>query len=168
MRMPRGLTAFLCVLLGAPSLAGARGADVVPDNWAFQTPPAPQVPEVAASDQPRVRNPIDAFILARLRREGLSPSPEADRRTLARRLTFDLTGLPPTPGEVKAFIEDASPNAYEKLVDRLLASPAYGERWARHWLDVVHFGETHGYDKDKPRNNAWPYRDYVIRSLNAD
>jgi hypothetical protein len=166
--MRRGLLALLCVLLGAPALSGARGADVVPDTWAFQTPPRPQVPEVAASDKPHARNPIDAFILTRLRREGLSPSPEADRRTLIRRVTFDLTGLPPTPQDVKAFIEDASPDAYEKLVDHLLAAPAYGERWARHWLDVVHFGETHGYDKDKPRNNAWPYRDYVIRSLNAD
>src|SRR5204862_3008788 len=98
----------------------------------------------------------------------LKPSTEADRRTLLRRVAFDLTGLPPTPEQAQAFLDDRSPDAYIRLVDRLLASPAYGERWARHWLDVVHFGETHGYDKDKLRPNAWPYRDYVIRSLNND
>ncbi len=100
--------------------------------------------------------------------KGLSPSPDADRRTLIRRLTFDLHGLPPTLAEIKAFTNDASEEAYERLVDRLLASPRYGERWARHWLDVVHYGETHGYDKDKLRTNAWPYRDWVIRSFNED
>src|SRR5262249_30660909 len=115
-----------------------------------------------------VRTPIDAFVLARLEREGLTPSPPADRRTLIRRLGFDLTGLPPSPAEVEQFIQDGSDDAYERLVDRLLASPRYGERWARHWLDLVHYGESHGYDKDKPRPNAWPYRDYVIRALNAD
>jgi len=114
------------------------------------------------------RHPIDAFIYDRLKAAGLSPSPAADRRTLIRRLYFDLIGLPPTPAEVEAFLVDARDDAYEQLVDRLLASPHYGERWARHWLDVVHFGETHGYDKDKPRPNAWPYRDYVIRSFNED
>ncbi|HEU0012019.1 MAG TPA: DUF1549 domain-containing protein, partial [Verrucomicrobiae bacterium] len=113
-------------------------------------------------------NPIDAFVLARLDGEGLRPSPEADRRTLIRRLSFDLIGLPPTPEEIELFLANKDPRAYEKLVDRLLASPRHGERWARHWLDVVHFGETHGYDKDKPRANAWPYRDYVIRALNED
>ena len=103
--------------------------------------------------------------------EGEKPGPfalEADRRTLIRRVYFDLVGLPPTPEEVDAFLKDPDPTAYEKLVDRLLASPAYGERWARHWLDVVHYGDTHGYDKDKPRPNAWPYRDYVIRAFNED
>ena len=100
--------------------------------------------------------------------KSLSPSPEADRRTLIRRLYFDLIGLPPTPEEVEAFVADDDPHAYEKLVDRLLASPHYGERWGRHWLDVVHYGDTHGYDKDKLRPNAWPYRDYVIRAFNDD
>ena len=99
---------------------------------------------------------------------GLTPSPEADRRTLIRRLSFDLIGLPPTPEEIDAFVADPNPNAYEALVDRLLASPHYGERWGRHWLDVVHYGDTHGYDKDKRRDNAWPYRDYVIAAFNAD
>ena len=126
---------------------------------------------------------IDEFINARLAAAGLRMSPEADARTLIRRLSFDLTGLPPTPEEVARFVaecaaeKDASLNsqhstlnssAYERLVDRLLASPRYGERWARHWLDVVHYGETHGYDKDKPRPNAWPYRDYVIHAFNDD
>ncbi|MFO0806458.1 MAG: DUF1549 domain-containing protein, partial [Gemmataceae bacterium] len=113
-------------------------------------------------------NPIDHFVRAKLKEQRLAPSPEASALTLIRRVTFDLTGLPPTPAEIDAYLADRSENAYEKLVDRLLASPRYGERWARHWLDVVHFGETHGYDKDKPRPNAWPYRDYVIRSLNDD
>ena len=113
-------------------------------------------------------NSIDEFILAKLREKGLHQSPEADRRTLIRRLTYDLHGLPPTPEEVDAFIGDPSPSAYEHLVDRLLASPRYGERWGRHWLDAAHYGESHGYDKDKPRRNAWPYRDYVIQSFNDD
>ena len=107
-------------------------------------------------------------MLAKLREKGLAPSPEADRRTLIRRLSYDLHGLPPSAEEVESFIADRSPQAYENLVDRLLASPRYGERWGRHWLDVVHYGESHGYDKDKPRRNAWPYRDYVIRAFNED
>jgi cytochrome c551/c552 len=113
---------------------------------------------------------IDGFIRAKLTEKGLQPSPMADARTLIRRLYFDLIGLPPSPEEVLAFEAElrSETSAYERLVDRLLASPRYGERWARHWLDLVHFGETHGYDKDKPRNNAWPYRDYVIRALNND
>ncbi|SIO67908.1 Planctomycete cytochrome C [Singulisphaera sp. GP187] len=114
------------------------------------------------------RTPIDDFILTRLEEEGLAPSPEADRRTLIRRLTFDLTGLPPTPEEVATFIADPGAHAYERLVDRLLESPRYGERWARRWMDVVHFAETHGNDQDRPRPNAWPYRDYLIRSFNDD
>jgi len=134
--------------------------------WTFKPATKPTPP--AVKNEKWVRNPIDRFILAKLEQEKLSPSPEADRRTLIRRLSFDVAGLPPTPEEVREFQKDTDPQAYEKLVDRLLASPRYGERWARHWLDVVHFGETHGYDKDKPRRNAWPYRDYVIRSFNAD
>jgi mono/diheme cytochrome c family protein len=124
--------------------------------------------DVPKVDSPWVRTPVDAFILAKLLEQHLTPSAEADRRTLVRRLTYDLHGLPPTPEEIDAFLADASGDAYAKLVDRLLASPRYGERWGRYWLDVVHFGESHGYDKDKPRPNAWPYRDYVIRSLNQD
>ena len=108
------------------------------------------------------------FCWPRWRRKGLHPSPAADKATLLRRVTFDLIGLPPTPEEIDAFLKDESPDAYEKVVDRLLASPRYGERWGRHWLDVVHYGDTHGYDKDKRRDHAWPYRDYVIRAFNQD
>jgi hypothetical protein len=114
------------------------------------------------------RTAIDAFILEGLEAHGLRPAPEADRPTLIRRLTFDLHGLPPTPEEVDAFVADRRPDAYERLVDRLLGSPAYGERWGRHWLDVAHYGDTHGYDKDKRRDFAWPFRDWVIRAFNSD
>ncbi len=110
---------------------------------------------------------VDGFIHEKLKKEGLTPAQRADSRTLIRRLYYDLTGLPPTPSDLSDW-SDLSDERYEKLVDHLLASPRYGERWARHWLDAVHYGETHGYDKDKPRLNAWPYRDYVIRALNND
>ncbi|MDR3620412.1 MAG: DUF1549 domain-containing protein, partial [Paludisphaera borealis] len=136
--------------------------------WSLRPLVRPEVPTTTAFVRPSARNPIDAFVRAKLRERGLKPSPEADRRTLARRLWFDLIGLPPSPEEIDAFVADDDPLAYEKLVDRLLASPRYGERWARHWLDVVHYGDTHGYDKDQPRPNAWRYRDYVIRAFNAD
>jgi len=119
-------------------------------------------------DSAWIRTPIDAFILAKLHELGLSPSEEADRRTLIRRLTYDLHGLPPSPEETEAFERDESADAYERLVDRLLASPRYGERWARHWLDVVHYGESNGFGMDRPRMNAWPYRDYVIAAFNSD
>jgi hypothetical protein len=133
--------------------------------WSLEPLQRPTPPATTSS---WVRTPVDAFVLTRMNEVGLSPATEADRPTLIRRLTFDLIGLPPTPEEVQAFVDDGSPDAYERVVDRLLASPHFGERWGRHWLDVVHFGETHGYDKDKPRPNAWPYRDYVIQSFNAD
>lgn len=111
---------------------------------------------------------IDDFVAAKLKEKGLAMAPEADRRTLIRRLSFDLLGLPPTPERVEAFAADASPEAYAKLVDELLASPHYGERWARHWLDIAHYADTHGFERDQLRPNAWRYRDYVIDSLNAD
>ncbi len=136
------------------------------DWWSFQTARKPAVRSF--SPQSLVQNEIDQLIWAKLRGQKLSPSAQADKRTLIRRATFDLIGLPPTPEEVSAFQADTGTNAYEKVVDRLLASPRYGERWARHWLDTVHYGETHGYDKDKPRLNAWPYRDYVINAFNED
>jgi hypothetical protein len=147
------------------------GIDAVPSKpkneyWTFQPAVRPAVPTMKL--KPWVRNEIDAFILQRLEKENLTSSPEADKRTLIRRLSFNLLGLPPTPEEIDQFLADNRADAYEKLVDRLLNSPRYGERWARHWLDTVHFGETHGYDKDKTRPNAWPYRDYVIRSFNDD
>jgi mono/diheme cytochrome c family protein len=134
--------------------------------WSLKPFVRPSVP--AGHSSGWARNPIDAFVLDRLEKQGMKPSPEVDRRTLIRRLSFDLLGLPPSPAEIDAFVRDSSPDAYERLVDRLLDSPRYGERWARHWLDVVHYGDTHGYDKDKLRPNAWPYRDYVIRAFNED
>ena len=126
----------------------------------------PSLPKV--NDRGWVRNPIDAFVLARLEAQRLHPASEADRVTLIRRLTYDLTGLPPTPEEVDAFLADRSPGAYERLVDRLLASPHYGEQWARHWLDFVRYGETNGYERDSAKPFAWRYRDYVIDAFNGD
>ncbi len=134
--------------------------------WAFQPLRKPSVPTVQGRDW--LRNPIDAFILARLESQRLQPSAEADRRILIRRACFDLLGLPPTPEEVDSFVNDPAPDAYERLLDRLLSSPHYGERWGRHWLDIAHYGDTHGYDKDKRRDHAWPYRDYVVSGWNAD
>ncbi|WP_439630613.1 DUF1553 domain-containing protein [Gemmata sp.] len=144
----------------------AAGPDPRKQHWAWQPVARPAVPRVLNADWPR--NEIDRFVLARLEREGLSPSPEADRRTLIRRLSFDLLGLPPTPERVEAFLRDERPGAYERLVDEFLASPHYGERWARHWLDVAHYADTHGFERDMRRDNAWRYRDWVIRALNAD
>ncbi len=133
--------------------------------WSFRPLTPPPAPETRS---PWVRTDIDRFVLAKLNDRKLTHSPEADRRTLIRRLTYNLHGLPPTPDEVEAFIGDDSGRAYPNLVDRLLASPRYGERWGRHWLDVVHYGESHGYDKDKARRHSWPYRDWVIRAFNED
>jgi hypothetical protein len=135
------------------------------EHWAFRRPNRPDLPVVKDRDWPR--NAIDAYVLARLEAEGLRPSPEADRVALIRRASLDLIGLPPTPEEVEAFVQDRSPDAFERLVDRLLASPHYGERWARRWLDLARYADTNGYEKDRPRP-IWPYRDWVIRALNAD
>ncbi len=134
-------------------------------HWAFVPPKQQPLPAVKQTNWPR--NPIDNFVLARLEAERFKPAPEADRYTLARRLYLDLIGLPPTPEEAEAFVNDKSPDAYEKLVDRLLASPHYGERWARRWLDLARYADTNGYEKDRPRS-IWPYRDWVINALNAD
>jgi mono/diheme cytochrome c family protein len=133
--------------------------------WSFRPVARPNVPAVR---DPFVANPIDAFVLEKLTAKELRPAPPADRRTLIRRVTFDLTGLPPSDEEVRAFVNDSRPDAYEKLVDRLLASPRYGERWGRHWLDVVRFAQTNGYERDDEKPFAWRYRDYVINSLNDD
>lgn len=141
-----------------------RGA-VWEKHWAFQPVKRPKVPQLAGDDWSR--NAIDRFVLRKLRAEGLTPSPEADRATLIRRVSFDLTGLPPTPREVDAFINDESPEAYTKLVDRLLASPRYGERMAQHWLDLARYADSDGYHDDTTRA-MWPYRDYVIKSFNAN
>jgi uncharacterized protein DUF1553/uncharacterized protein DUF1549/cytochrome c len=135
--------------------------------WSFQPIRRPQAPDVR--DRSRVRNPIDAFVLAKLEAQGLGFAPEADKRTLIRRLCFDLTGLPPAPEDVARFLADTSPGAYEKLVDELLASPRYGERWGRHWLDVAGYADSEGYTGDDTvRKFAWKYRDYVIRAFNED
>jgi hypothetical protein len=134
--------------------------------WSFQPVREPTVPK--SGDAGWGRNPIDQFVFARLKTEGLQPSAEAPRRTLIRRVYFDLTGLPPSPEEIDAFVADPAPDAYEKLVDRLLLSPRYGERWARHWLDLVRYAESDGYKSDEYRPNVWRYRDYVIASFNDD
>ena len=150
---------------------GSEKEDVLKSHWAFR-PLARQGFQFANHKTQisnlKSQNPIDAVIAARLDGEGLVPSPEADRTTLIRRLKFDLLGLPPSPDEVAEFVADPEPDAYERLVDRYLASPHFGERWARHWLDVVRFAESHGFEMNNPRPNAWPYRDYVIRSFNED
>jgi hypothetical protein len=136
------------------------------DWWSLEPPKRAPVPDVQHVD--RVRTPVDAFVWARLEERGLAPAPEADRATLIRRATFDLWGLPPDPDEVDAFVADRAADAYEQLIDRLLAAPQYGERWGQHWLDVVRFGESNGYETNGLRPNAWPYRDYVIDAFNRD
>lgn len=135
------------------------------EHWAFVPPEKPPAPEVSEASWPR--DDIDRFVVARLEKEGLKPSPEADKYALVRRVYLDLIGLPPTPAEADAFVSDQDPQAYEKLVDRLLASPHYGERWARDWLDLARYSDTNGYEKDRPRS-IWPYRDWVIRAINED
>jgi hypothetical protein len=135
-------------------------------HWAFQPVKRPAIP--AVKDREWVRNPIDAFILTKLEAKGFRPNPPAAKRELIRRVYYDLTGLPPTPREVEEFVANSSPRAYENLIDRLLASPRYGEKWGRHWLDLVRFAETNSYERDGRKPNAWRYRDYVIRSFNDD
>jgi hypothetical protein len=134
--------------------------------WAFQGPVKRPVPQV--SDTAWGQNPVDAFIWAKLREKGLKPAPAADRRTIIRRASLDLHGLPPSPADVDQFVSDPAPEAYEKLIDKLLASPRYGERWGRHWLDVVRYADTGGFETDMYYRNAWRYRDYVIQSFNTD
>ena len=142
----------------------AEGAEYKP-HWSFVAPRQAPLPSVKRTNW--AKNPLDDFVLAKLAAEGLSPSPEADRYTLVRRLYLDLIGLPPTPGEADAFAHDSAPDAYKQLVDKLLSSPHYGERWARRWLDLARYADTNGYEKDRPRS-IWPYRDWVINALNAD
>jgi hypothetical protein len=155
----------------APDVAGVEADPLVSDKdrefWSFRPPGPVSIPAVKHPEQ--AANPIDAFILARLEAKGLTLSPEADRLTLLRRAALDLTGLPPDPDEIDAFLSDRDPNAYERLVDRLLASPHYGERWGRHWLDVAGYADSEGKrEQDLPRPFAWRYREYVVRSFNAD
>ena len=136
------------------------------EHWAFQPVGRPALPAVRA--QAHLRNPIDNFILARLEAEGIKPSPEADKTTLLRRVKLDLTGLPPTPAEVEQFLSDSRPDAYERVVDSLLESQHYGEKWARHWLDLARYADSDGYEKDNVRPHAWRYRHWVIEALNRD
>ena len=147
--------------------APVRGqrATADPEHWSYVKPARPELPPSRA--RPGRATPIDRFVLARLEREKLPPSPDAPKATLLRRVTLDLTGLPPTPAELDAFLADTSPDAYDRVVDRLLASPHYGERWARPWLDLARYADTNGYEKDN-RRSIWKYRDWVIDALNRD
>jgi hypothetical protein len=155
---------FSCLLLVA---ALADAATNPPPHWAFQPVTEPAVP-VLTGRHAGVSHPVDAFILAKLEERRLEPAAPADKRTLLRRLTFVLTGLPPTPGEIAAFLADDAPGAFERVVDRLLASPRFGERWARHWMDLMRYAESHGSEGDPEIPQAWRYRDYLIRAFNAD
>jgi Protein of unknown function (DUF1553)/Protein of unknown function (DUF1549)/Planctomycete cytochrome C len=137
-----------------------------PNHWAFQPPGQPALPQVNSADWPT--SPIDHFVLAKLEAAGVDPALPADKRTLIRRVTFDLIGLPPTPEEIDVFLKDDRPDAQEQLVDRLLASPAYGERWGRHWLDVARYADSNGLDENVAHGNAWRYRDYVVAAFNSD
>ena len=168
------------LLFTVGSLGSAEAAVGKSAGWALTPLKRPEIPRAQAGSafpavnpgspgKPRpAGNAIDAFIGQALAAKDWHGSPEADRRTLARRIYFDLNGLPPSPEQLQEFLSDPAPDAYEKLVDRLLASPRHGERWARHWIDAVHFAESHGHDQDRIRENAWPYRDYLIASFNAD
>ncbi|MGL5094333.1 MAG: DUF1549 domain-containing protein, partial [Planctomycetia bacterium] len=131
-----------------------------PNHWSFQ-PIRPSAPP-PSTDSDWIVNAVDSYILPRLESAGLTPAPPADARTLLRRVTFNLTGLPPTPAEIDDYLADRRPDAYERLVDRLLSSPAYGERWARHWLDVARYADSNGLDENVAHGNAWKYRDYVV------
>jgi mono/diheme cytochrome c family protein len=142
-----------------------EGADY-PVHWAYRPINPPPLPQL--ENKEGVRNPIDHFVFAKLESLDHAPSPEADRRILAKRLHYDLLGLPPTPARVETFVNDQSPGAYSELVEELLASPHFGERWGRHWLDMARYADSDGYEKDKPRPNAWRYRDWVIEAINED
>ena len=154
----------------APTPRPAAGGPIFTDEqksfWAFQPPRDPVPPGVKASGWPT--SPLDCFVLSELEKKQLRPAPTTDKRTLIRRATFDLTGLPPTPAEIEAFLADPSPDAFAKVVDRLLASPHYGERWGRHWLDLARYADSNGMDENVAYANAFRYRDYVIRAFNAD
>jgi hypothetical protein len=158
---------FLVLLvLALPATAAGDEPEI---HWAFRKPTRPELPARDSLKQAaRVRNPIDRFVLQRLESAGLPPAPQADRRTLVRRAYFDLLGLPPTPEQVQAFVKDGTPEAWPKLIDRLLASKHYGERWGRHWLDVARYADSGGYETDIYYRNAWRYRDYVVKSFNDD
>ena len=160
---------FVALCLIATGVFFAETRDFTPAEkkfWSLQPVTKPAVP--AVQEKQWVKNPIDAFVLARLEAKHLQPNKPADKLTLLRRVTIDLTGLPPSEQDIQAFLKDTSPNAYEKVVDRLLASPAYGERWGRHWLDVARYADSNGFKADETRPNMWRYRDYVIQAFNED
>jgi Protein of unknown function (DUF1553)/Protein of unknown function (DUF1549) len=166
---PTGLSIPVAMILLVAASAPGADRPIKPEDrahWAFVPPRKAQIPSV--KEAAWVRNAVDAFVLAKLESEGVSHAPEADRPTLLRRLSFDLIGLPPTPGEVRAFEADRSPDAYETQVDRLLASPRFGERQAQHWLDLARYADTDGFEFDEARPDAWRYRDWVVRAFNAD
>ena len=163
LRVLRAWIGAKALWIGAPVSTAPTGK---PLPWSFRKPTSPAVPRV--KNPAWVQNPIDAFILAKLEAKGLRPAPPADRRTLIRRVYFDLIGLPPAPERVERFAADSAPDAYPRLVDELLASPQYGERWARHWLDVARYADSGGYETDIYYRNAWRYRDYVVKSFNDD
>jgi mono/diheme cytochrome c family protein len=170
-RMPPGpekLSPAETARIAAWIRSGAKGTTAESTHWAFMPPASPPIP-IIRNPQSALRNPIDAFLLRDLNRRGLSFARPADKRTLLRRVTFDLIGLPPSPQEVDSFLSDTRPDAYERVVDRLLADPRYGERWARHWLDTAGYADSEGIlEEDRIRPNAWRYRDYVIRAFNSD
>lgn len=167
-RMPHqspALSAHEIAILQSWIVSGAHW----PAHWAYEPLKEIEPPELRSKSlQQWCQTPIDYFVAAAQELRGLVPSPLANRRTLLRRASFELRGLPPTTDELNTFLSDDTPDAWAKCVDRLLESPAYGERWARHWMDLVHFAETHGHDQDRPREHAWPYRDYLVRSFNQD
>jgi len=173
-RMPIGgkplpeatVTALAAAIDAVTPVAQTSAAGKDHASWVFQTPVEPTMP--AVKNAAWVKNPVDAFVLAALEAKGLAPAPDASKRALLRRVYFDLVGLPPTEEEAQAFLQDAAPDAYEKLIDKLLADRRYGERWARHWLDLVRFAESDGFAIDGERPTAWRYRDYVIRAFNND
>ncbi|MGE4003742.1 MAG: DUF1549 domain-containing protein, partial [Planctomycetaceae bacterium] len=151
---------------GAEWPDGIDGPKEQSDHWAYQPIRRREPPRSTTAG--RAANPIDAFVLSRLTERQIEPSPLADRYTLIKRLYYDLLGLPPDPAAVDAFVEDTAPDAYERLVDELLRSPHFGERWGRHWLDTARYADSDGYEKDNPRYNAWKYRDWVIDAVNND
>ncbi|MDR3632852.1 MAG: DUF1549 domain-containing protein, partial [Isosphaeraceae bacterium] len=166
----RSTSAVVALLVFVASASTVRGAPPEAsddrDHWAFQPVGTPEIPAVRQTGW--CRNPIDRFVLSKLEQKGWAPAPPASPAVLLRRLCFDLNGLPPTPEQVASFPRGDRDHAADRLVDELLARPEYGERWARHWLDVVRFAESNGYERDAAKPSAWRYRDYVVRAFNRD
>ncbi len=166
--MPRCLTTLVLLFLLLGKFLCHAEATNQESWWALKPLKQPKLPVVTSAPANWQTHPIDRFVAAKHAEIKLTPSPKVDRRTFIRRATFNLTGLPPTPEEVETYLANKSPEAPKHLINQLLSSPKYGERWARHWMDVAHYAETHGHDEDAIRENAWPYRDYLINSFNSD